>query len=37
MRRVLPQKEFASWLREFLPQIPARLERARRPQWIGCP
>jgi hypothetical protein len=23
MRRVLPQKEFASWLTEFMPQIPA--------------
>ncbi|MGH8101739.1 MAG: DUF2891 domain-containing protein [Chthoniobacterales bacterium] len=23
MRRVLPQSEFASWLKEFLPQIPA--------------
>jgi hypothetical protein len=23
MRRVLPQREFASWLKEFLPQIPA--------------
>jgi Protein of unknown function (DUF2891) len=24
MRRVLPQKEFASWLSEFMPQIPER-------------
>jgi hypothetical protein len=23
MRRVLPQKEFATWLEEFMPQIPA--------------
>jgi hypothetical protein len=28
MRRVLPQKEFASWLTEFMPQIPVVKERA---------
>ena len=26
MRRVLPQKEFAKWLKEFMPQIPAARE-----------
>jgi hypothetical protein len=26
MRRVLPQKEFARWLKEFMPQIPAARE-----------
>src|SRR5205085_12614154 len=26
MRRVLPQKEFASWLKQFMPQIPVSEE-----------
>ena len=28
MRRVLPPAEFAAWLKEFLPQIPAKAETA---------
>ena len=31
MRRVLSQKEFASWLKEFLPQIPATPAQSEAP------
>ena len=36
MRRVLSQKEFASWLREFLPQIPATPRESEAPtvDWL---
>ena len=36
MRRVLSQKEFASWLREFLPQIPATPPESEAPtvDWL---
>jgi hypothetical protein len=30
MRRVLPQKEFANWLKEFMPQIPV----TENPDWL---
>jgi hypothetical protein len=36
MRRVLPSEEFATWLKEFLPQIPASSRRSDRPavEWL---
>jgi len=36
MRRVLPQKEFAIWLREFLPQIPSTPKESEAPtlDWL---
>ncbi len=36
MRRVLSQKEFASWLKEFLPQVPALPPQSDRPtvDWL---
>jgi hypothetical protein len=34
MRRVLPQKEFASWLKEFMPQIPVGREESENADWL---
>ena len=36
MRRVLPEKEFAGWLKEFLPQIPATPAQSEAPtrDWL---
>jgi Protein of unknown function (DUF2891) len=34
MRRVLPQKEFASWLKQFLPQIPVGREGSENADWL---
>jgi hypothetical protein len=34
MRRVLPQKEFATWLKEFLPQIPIGREGSENEDWL---
>ncbi|HST30640.1 MAG TPA: DUF2891 domain-containing protein [Chthoniobacterales bacterium] len=34
MRRVLPQKEFANWLRAFMPQIPVGREGSENADWL---
>jgi len=34
MRRVLPQKEFASWLKQFMPQIPVGREGSENADWL---
>src|SRR5579864_4229676 len=34
MRRVLPQKEFSSWLKEFMPQIPVGREGSANEDWF---
>jgi Protein of unknown function (DUF2891) len=34
MRRVLPQKEFASWLKQFMPQIPVGRDEAQSADWL---
>src|SRR5947207_4460026 len=34
MRRVLPQKEFASWLKGFMPQIPVGREGSENADWL---
>ena len=34
MRRVLPQKEFANWLRAFMPQIPVGREGSDNADWL---
>ena len=34
MRRVLPQKEFASWLKAFMPQIPVGREGSDNADWL---
>lgn len=34
MRRVLPQKEFASWLKTFMPQIPVGREGSDNADWL---
>ena len=34
MRRVLPQKEFASWLKQFMPQIPVGREETQNADWL---
>lgn len=34
MRRVLPQKEFASWLKNFMPQIPVGREAREKADWL---
>src|SRR6476659_1345196 len=34
MRRVLPQKEFASWLKQFMPQIPVGREESENADWL---
>jgi len=34
MRRVLPQKEFASWLKGFMPQIPIGREGSENADWL---
>ena len=34
MRRVLPQKEFANWLKAFLPQIPVGREGSDNVDWL---
>jgi hypothetical protein len=34
MRRVLPQKEFANWLKQFMPQIPVGREGSESADWL---
>src|SRR5213595_2952359 len=34
MRRVLPQKEFSSWLKGFMPQIPVGREGSENADWL---
>src|SRR6202045_2435517 len=34
MRRVLPQKEFAGWLKQFMPQIPVGREGSDNEDWL---
>ena len=34
MRRVLPQKEFANWLKNFMPQIPVGREGSENADWL---
>ncbi len=34
MRRVLPQKEFGSWLKNFMPQIPVGREGSENADWL---
>src|ERR1700730_4346939 len=34
MRRVLPQKEFSGWLKEFMPQIPVGREDSESADWL---
>src|ERR1700736_1080586 len=34
MRRVLPQNEFATWLKEFMPQIPVGREGSESADWL---
>jgi len=34
MRRVLPQKEFAGWLKQFMPQIPVGREASDNADWL---
>jgi len=34
MRRVLPQKEFASWLKQFMPQIPVGRDETQSADWL---
>lgn len=34
MRRVLPQKEFANWLKQFMPQIPVAREGSANADWL---
>lgn len=34
MRRVLPQKEFANWLKTFMPQIPVGREGSENADWL---
>src|SRR6266403_1803062 len=34
MRRVLPQKEFASWLKQFMPQIPVGRDGSENADWL---
>jgi hypothetical protein len=34
MRRVLPQKEFANWLKTFMPQIPVGREGDENAEWL---
>jgi Protein of unknown function (DUF2891) len=34
MRRVLPQKEFAGWLKQFMPQIPVGREGSDNADWL---
>jgi hypothetical protein len=34
MRRVLPQKEFAKWLKEFMPQIPSASPTRTETDWL---
>ena len=34
MRRVLPQKDFASWLKQFMPQIPVGREGSENADWL---
>jgi hypothetical protein len=34
MRRVLPQKEFANWLKQFMPQIPVGREESENADWL---
>jgi len=34
MRRVLPQKEFASWLKAFMPQIPVGRDGSENADWL---
>jgi len=34
MRRVLPEKEFVSWLKQFLPQIPATPAAKETSEWL---
>jgi hypothetical protein len=34
MRRVLPQKEFANWLKQFMPQIPVGREGSENADWL---
>ena len=34
MRRVLPQKEFANWLKNFMPQIPVGREGSDNADWL---
>ena len=34
MRRVLPQKEFANWLKGFMPQIPIGREGSENADWL---
>jgi hypothetical protein len=34
MRRVLSQEEFAKWLKDFLPQIPATHGEAAKASWL---
>src|SRR5215467_14462915 len=34
MRRVLPQKEFANWLKQFMPQIPVGREENENADWL---
>jgi hypothetical protein len=34
MRRVLPQKEFANWLKSFMPQIPVGREGSENADWL---
>src|SRR4029077_13942968 len=34
MRRVLPQKEFGSWLKQFMPQIPVGRDETQSADWL---
>ena len=34
MRRVLPQKEFGSWLKQFMPQIPVGRDETQNADWL---
>jgi len=34
MRRILPQKEFANWLKQFMPQIPVGREGSANEDWL---
>jgi hypothetical protein len=34
MRRVLPQKEFANWLKQFMPQVPVGREGSENADWL---
>ncbi len=34
MRRVLPQKEFSNWLKNFMPQIPVGREGSENAEWL---